>query len=205
MCLCTRGCCVCTAWPQREPQTQGRRNHPIRFSSPVPPPHRHTSVPTESGVPVPDQPNENRPPRGLRESHVDFFSLKNEICSPPNVQRSDTLCFQCCCFLAKKETVPRVLHDTGCPRGESPPRPLGLGAPGEEDRQFLNLTKAGLGQARRPTSAPNSSTGREAGLLQKHPEPQLPWPGEGLRALLLSAPTCESSYIQIMVSATHCE
>lgn len=150
MCLCTRGCCVCTAWPQREPQTQGRRNHPIRFSSPVPPPHRHTSVPTESGVPVPDQPNENRPPRGLRESHVDFFSLKNEICSPPNVQRSDTLCFQCCCFLAKKETVPRVLHDTGCPRGESPPRPLGLGAPGEEDRTVSESDQSRLGAGKAP-------------------------------------------------------
>lgn len=118
---------------------------------PEAPPRRHTLTPTGFGVSL--EPNQALPSLLTTKHTYSLSSLTQELTLHPH-----------CRFPAETHTAPSAVHGSGCPRGASPPRPVGLQDLGKQTGQS---TQAGQDT---PTFCSNGVLWKEKQRAFKTPE-----------------------------------
>lgn len=115
---------------------------------------------------APPHTREPRPPRGPCESHVAISSLKNEVYPSPKCPKTGHTLFSIESFPVTKKQCANVLHHSGCPPWASRLRR-------RKTEPLLNVTKAGVGQARAQACFLRVCTESQARPLQTDPRAQV--------------------------------
>lgn len=146
MCLCTYRCSnIHTIWLQRQPQnTRALEQHNLLLFSPTTSSQVHVDACSVWCV-------THRP---AKWDPALLGELSKSQMWPSFPWRMKSTLYPYCHFLAKKKTAPSVLRNSGCPRSESLPRPLGLQAPRKEDRASSESDQSTHG----PDKAPNPAS-----------------------------------------------